>query len=68
LVFLFELFAKINGLGYGGIVRKGALDAELEFVDLERLFEVIEGALLHRLFGRINGAKTGNNDHHGGRS
>ncbi len=67
LIFLFELFAKVNRFADGGVVGKRALNAQLEFIHLERLLQIIERAVPHRLLGRLDGTKPGNDNDDGGR-
>ena len=67
MVFLFELFAQINVFRNGLVVRQGPISAEPEVVQLEGLFQVIVGPLLHGFDRRFDRAKSSNDNHHCGR-
>ena len=67
LIFLLELLAEIKIFGNRFVVGKGALDAQVEFVELEGFFQVIVGAIFHGVHGGFNGAERGDDNHAGGR-
>ena len=62
LVFLFELLAEISGFRDRGFVGESALHAKPQFVDLERLLQVIESPVFHRLDRGLDRAEAGDND------
>ncbi len=66
LVLLLQLFAQVNVFGNGVVVGKRPLDAQAQIIDLEGLFQIIEGPLFHRVHRRFDGG-VGGDDDDGGR-
>src|SRR2546428_457730 len=67
LIFFTELFAQVDVLGNRLVIGERSLGAELEIVQLERLFQVVVGPFLHGLDRRLDGAERGDDNYDRGR-
>src|ERR1051325_7274744 len=62
-----KLLAEEDIFAQGLPVVERSLDGQAQLIQLEWLLQVVERALLHRLDGRLDRAKTGDHDRHRGR-